>query len=130
MLAHTVGSSEERRRHPRFDVSGLSGVLDGFRIFEALKLSVGGMLIRLPAELGLEQRVRIEIVLGEEVFRSRARVVFLGPDFATSSERSRAFRVGLAFLDPSPSDSAVVERYISETLSTRPLPRGPLTIGS
>jgi hypothetical protein len=116
-----VSNGEERRRHPRFDVSGLSGVLDGFRLFDALKLSVGGMLIRLPADLALEQRVRVELVLGEETLSSRARVVFLGPDFdARAGGRDRRYRVGLAFVDLPPAGREAIERYITDVLAATP----------
>lgn len=112
-----VSQGHERRRHPRYDVRGLGGVLDGYRAFEALKLSAGGMLIRLPAELEMDQPVRIEIGLGDATFRSRARVVFLGPDAERSPQGEERFRVGLAFDEPSPSDTEIVQRYISEELS-------------
>jgi hypothetical protein len=110
-----VSSIDDRRRHPRLDVSGLSGVLDGSRGFEVLKLSVGGMLIRLPVELELEQRVRVELSLGEETLRSEARVVFLGPDFdGMAGER---FRIGLALVAPAPAAEALLRRYIARELA-------------
>ncbi len=115
----TVNSGDERRRHPRFDVSGLAGVLDGFRAFEALKLSAGGMLIRLPVELELGQPVRVELGIGDDTFRSRARVVFLGPDAERSDRGEERFRVGLAFDEPSAADREIVLRYIAETLASR-----------
>lgn len=97
-----VSNLQDRRRYPRYDVRGLSGTLDGFRVFEALRLSLGGMLVRLPAELALEQRVRVEMTLGGEAFRALARVVFVGPDLEASPLRRDHFRVGLEFLPPSP----------------------------
>ena len=96
-----MSRGDERRRHPRYDVSGLAGVLDGFRAFEALKLSAGGMLIRLPVELELDQPVSVELAVGEDTFRSRARVVFLGPDAERSDNGEERYRVGLAFDGPS-----------------------------
>lgn len=115
----TVNSGDERRRHPRYDVGGLAGVLDGFRSFEALKLSVGGMLIRLPIELEMDQPVRVELGIGEDTFRSRARVVFLGPDAERSADGGERYRVGLAFDEPSPTDHEIVLRYIADTLEPR-----------
>ena len=116
----TVSTGEDRRRHPRYDVSGLAGVLDGFRAFEALKLSAGGMLIRLPVELEMDQPVRVELGLGPDTFRSKARVVFLGPDGDRSPAGEERFRVGLAFEQPSATDRELVKRYIAEALE--PLP--------
>lgn len=115
----TVDRGDERRRHPRYDVSGLAGVLDGFRAFEALKLSAGGMLIRLPVELELDQAVRVELGIGDETFRSRARVVFLGPDSERSDRGEERYRVGLAFDEPSSNDREIVLRYIADTLEPR-----------
>jgi hypothetical protein len=69
------------------------------------------MLIRLPAELSLEQRVRVELDLGEP-FRALARVVFLGPDFDGGAVTG-AHRVGLAFVSAAPGDEDVLQRYIA-----------------
>jgi hypothetical protein len=112
-----VSSIDDRRRHPRFDVSGLSGVLDGSRVFEVLKLSAGGMLIRLPVEIELEQRVRVELSLGEETLRSDARVVFLGPDLDAGMTVGDRFRVGLALVAPAPAAEALLQRYIARELA-------------
>ena len=114
-----MNSGDERRRHPRYDVSGLAGVLDGFRAFEALKLSAGGMLIRLPVELELDQPVQVELGIGDDTFRSRARVVFLGPDSERSDRGEERYRVGLAFDDTSATDREIVLRYIADALEPR-----------
>jgi c-di-GMP-binding flagellar brake protein YcgR len=111
--------SEERRRHPRFDVAGAPGVLDGFRLFETLKISAGGMLIRLPAEMSLGQRVRVELPLGEDTFRSEARVVFFGPDLGGSRRSEDRYRVGLAFVEPTPADQERLDRFIAQELASR-----------
>ena len=95
-------------------------MLDGFRAFEAIKLSAGGMLIRLPVELEMDQPVWVELGLGEGVFRSRARVVFLGPDAERSARGEERYRVGLAFDEPSASDREIVLRYIADSLEPRP----------
>ena len=111
-----VSSFDDRRRHPRYDVHDLSGVLDGRRMFKILKLSAGGMLIRVPAELALEKRVEVEFPLGEDTFRSEARVVFLGPDLEGATASSEQFRVGLEFTGrPNPDD--VLTRYIATHLA-------------
>ena len=111
-LPPRVSSVDDRRRHPRYEVRGLSGVLDGFRLFDALKLSLGGVMIRVPAELALEQRVRIELPLGDETFRATARVVFIGPDLDGEVASGQRFRVGLQFAPPAAADQELLERYI------------------
>jgi hypothetical protein len=108
-----LGKAEERRRHPRYDVSNLPGVLDGFRTFETLKLSEGGALIRLPVELALEQRVNVTLELDEGSFRSAAYVVFLGPDFSGQG----VYRIGLAFADTPEEDRGRLQRFIVRALA-------------
>ena len=77
------------------------------------------MLIRLPVELEMDQPVRIELGIGEDTFRSRARVVFLGPDAERSERGEERYRVGLAFDEPSAADREIVLRYIADTLAPR-----------
>jgi hypothetical protein len=109
-----VSEEDDRRRHPRFDVR-LEGVLDGYRVFETLKLSVGGMLIRLPGDIALDQRVSVALELGDHVFRAPARVVFLGPDNGSEGTPD-GNRVALAFDAPAPADDAALQRYIAREL--------------
>ena len=113
----SVTMNDDRRRHPRFDVRGLSGVLDGFRAFEVLRLSAGGMLIRLPWEPSLGHRVRVELPLGSETFDAVARVVFIGPDLDPPSAGGVRFRVGLELVETGPADEAVLGRYIATELA-------------
>jgi Tfp pilus assembly protein PilZ len=106
-------STHERRRFPRYDVGRLPGVLDGFRLFDTLKLSAGGALIRLPAELTLGQRVTVSLELGDGIFRSAAHVVFVGPDFG----KAGVYRVGLAFSETAAEESAELKQFIERTLA-------------
>jgi len=111
-----MSGAQNRRRYPRYDARRLPGVLDGFRTLEALKLSLGGALIRMPFELTLEQPVQIALELGGETFRTPAVVVFVGPDLA-EKERG-AYRIGLAFTDMRPADRALLERFIDASLGS------------
>ena len=108
-------SSQERRRFPRYDVGKLPGVLDGFRLFETLKISAGGALIRLPAELHLEQRVGVAFEIGDGTFRSPACVVFVGPDM--SAHADGLFRVGLSFDGTPEEDLARMQRFIEHSIA-------------
>ena len=114
MLPPPMSGAQNRRRYPRYDARRLPGVLDGFRKLEALKLSLGGALVRLPFELALEQPVQIALDLGGETFRSSAVVVFVGPDLG-EKERG-AYRIGLSFVDTRATDRAVLERFIQASL--------------
>jgi PilZ domain-containing protein len=111
--AHPMGP-QERRRFPRYDVGKLSGVLDGFRVFETLKLGAGGALIRVPADLGLGQRVHVSMELDDAIFRSPALVVFVGPDLG---ERDM-YRVGLSFAGTSEDDLVHLQQFIERGVAS------------
>jgi PilZ domain len=113
MLGAVPMSNAERRRFPRYDVSRLPGVVDGFRLFETLKISAGGALILVAAELALEQRVQVALELVDLVFRSSAFVVFVGPDFSAPG----LFRVGLAFVDTEAGDQERLQRFIERSVA-------------
>ena len=101
-------SSSERRRFPRYDVDRLPGVVDGFHLFDTLKIGLGGALILVPAELALGQRVQVSLELGEVVFRSAADVVFSGPDLGAAA----LYRIGLAFVHTARDDRDRLQRFI------------------
>jgi hypothetical protein len=106
--------AHERRRFPRYDVGHrLRGVVDGHRLFETLKIGLGGALILLQAELALEQRVQISLELGDVVYRSAAVVVFVGPDL----DAAGLFRVGLAFTDTAAEDHDRLQRFIDRSVA-------------
>jgi hypothetical protein len=114
MLASTpMSSPQERRRFPRYDVNRLPGAIDGFRLFETLKIGAGGALVVLSSELALEQRVHVSLELGDAVFRSAAYVVFVGPDLAAPG----FFRVGLSFIDTAAGDQERLQRFIERALA-------------
>ena len=109
-----MSSPQERRRYPRYDVSRLPGVIDGYRLFDTLKIGAGGALVVLSAELALEQRVHVSLEVGEAVFRSAAHVVFVGPDLSSPG----LFRVGLAFIDTAAEDHERLQRFIERALAS------------
>ncbi|MBZ0114859.1 MAG: PilZ domain-containing protein [Thermoanaerobaculia bacterium] len=103
---------DERRRHPRYDVKGLHGVLNGTHPFTVARISLGGLMIRLQIEPNFNEVARIEVGLDRVVFRSRARVVYAGPDMASPSYGDTFYRVGLAFVDTPPDQQLRLERFI------------------
>ena len=114
MLDLSTMSGHERRRFPRYDVGRLPGVVDGYSLFETLKIGLGGALILLQAELMLEQRVKVSLELGDMVFRSAAHVVFVGPDL----DAPGLFRIGLAFVDTATEDRDRLQRFIDRSLAS------------
>lgn len=109
-----MSSPQERRRFPRYDIRRLPGVIDGFRLFDTLKLGAGGALVVLSAELQPEQRVHVSLELGEVVFRTAAHVVFVGPDLSSPG----LFRVGLSFADTAAQDQERLQRFIERSLAS------------
>ena len=109
-----MSSPQERRRYPRYDGKRLPGVVDGHRLFETLKLGAGGALILVATELQLEQRVHVSLELGEQVFRSAAHVVFVGPDLGAPG----VYRIGLAFVDTAAEDHERLQRFIERSLAS------------
>jgi hypothetical protein len=108
-----MDNGAERRRFPRYEVARLPGVLDGFRLFETVKLSIGGALIRIPAELALEERVQVSFEIDDATFRSAAYVVFAGPDLGTEG----LYRIGLAFADTAEEDRNRLQRFIEQAVA-------------
>jgi hypothetical protein len=110
-------SIRERRRHPRYEVEGLTGRLDREHPFEVLRLGLGGVLIKLrrQQEPSLGQLGEVEIDLGRQPLRCSAQVVFVGPDLADDTSRD-LFRVGLAFVSPSSATLGRLKRFIEESL--------------
>ena len=114
MSTPSTQSTQERRRFPRYDVDRLPGLVDGRRRFDTLKIGAGGALILLPAEPALGQQLQVSLELGEDLFRSAAYVVFVGPDL----DAPGLFRVGLAFADTAPEDHDRMQRFIARSLAS------------
>lgn len=108
-----MSDPRERRRYPRYDAGNLPGALDGLGRFETIKLSAGGALVKLPAELALDQQLHVALELGDGTFHSPAYVVFVGPDM----EEPGKFRIGLAFADTPEEDHARLLGFIERALA-------------
>ena len=106
---------EDRRRHPRYEVHGLRARLQQIHRCEVLKLSRGGMLVSTGVELQPEAVVTSELYLTGTVFRSQARVAFVGPD--TGAGGAGKTRIGVEFIEPAPGAQKVLDTFIAERLS-------------
>jgi len=103
---------EERRRHHRYEVSGIQATLAERHSCDVVLLSRGGMLMTTGFEPPLGHVFDVAMPIGPEVFRSAARIVFVGED--RGAPRTRRFRVGLAFTVESEADAALLDRFIRE----------------
>jgi PilZ domain len=108
---------EERRRHRRFEVKGLIGTLAGRHGFTVLTISRGGMLAASSFEPPVGHVFDVDLPLAAEVFRSSARVVFVGED--RGAPRSHRYRFGLAFTVESEEDSRILDGFIRRELEAR-----------
>lgn len=110
-------NSRDRRRYPRHEVRGLHAVLGGRHRCEVVRLSRGGMLVSARTEHPLHSSVEVRLHLKGSVFRSAARVAFVGPD--TYSPGTGHVRLGLEFLAPSEASCQLLERFIQDEIEGR-----------
>ena len=81
-------------------------------------LSRGGMLVRSPVGLEPEAVVSSELLLDGAVFRSQARVAFVGFDtLATAAGRAR---LGLEFVDADEDAQRTLDRFLIDRFGDRP----------
>jgi hypothetical protein len=107
---------EERRRHHRYEVSGINATIAEQHPCDVLLLSRGGMLFTTGFEPPLGQVFDVAMPLGGDVFRSAARIVFVGED--RGAPRAHRFRVGVAFTVESAADAALLDRYIRDEIES------------
>ena len=108
-----------RRRHPRYPVRGLSGSIEG-QPCELLRLSLGGLLAASRLEPAPERVIHLEFPLEGEVFRSAARVAFVGPD--THSPERGWNRIGVEFLAVPTRSRRTLEKYLATQTPAEPQP--------
>jgi hypothetical protein len=110
-------TGQERRRHRRYEVEGLSGRLANRHPFEVLKLSLGGMLVKVrqDQEPQLGALTEVELTLDGASLRCQGRVVFVGPDLDEGSGHD-LFRVGLAFVTPPAEARRRLQQFIASEL--------------
>jgi hypothetical protein len=100
--------SHERRRHPRFEVKGITGTWDGHMPLKVRVLGLGGMLVETRTELSPGDVGDVKVDLpGEGPFRSAGRVLYLGP---TSGG---AYRIGMAFESLSVKERVTLESFLT-----------------
>ena len=100
-----------RRRFPRYEIEGLSGSIEG-QPCDLVLLGMGGLLATSRLEPQLERTIHLEFALdGGEVFRTAARVAFIGPDMR--SEARGQNRIGVEFMAVPTKSRRALERFLS-----------------
>jgi hypothetical protein len=105
---------DERRRHHRYEVSGIRATLAEHHPCDVVLLSRGGLLMTTGFEPPLGHVFDLAMPIGPEVFRSAARIVFVGED--RGAPRTQRYRVGVAFTVESETDAALLDRYIRDEI--------------
>jgi hypothetical protein len=113
-------SGRDRRRHPRYEVRGIAAVLADSARCQVVRLSRSGCLASAPKEYPLDATVEVRLHLKGSVFRSPARVAFVGPD--TYSPSSGRVRLGLEFLATPEASVELLDRFIRDELEGRVAP--------
>ncbi len=108
-------SGAERRRHPRYAIEGLQGMLQGRHPFELLRLSQGGMLATTSFEPQLESLVQFELHLPAAHVHSAGRVAFIGPD--THNPERGWHRVGLEFTAMGQRSRRALHDYLAAAIA-------------
>src|SRR5437016_1577817 len=100
-----------RRRFPRYEIQGLSGSIEGHPC-DLVLLGMGGLLATSRLEPALERTIHLEFPLDAgEVFRSTARVAFIGPDMR--SEARGCNRIGVEFMAVPTKSRRALERFLA-----------------
>lgn len=107
--------NEDRRRHPRYEVTGLLGTFEERVRFVVRVLGLGGMLVETTSELTPGQRGQFELKLPDlGILRLGGRVLYLGP------VGSGGWRIGVAFEASLKSDLSALETFL---VGRREVPR-------
>jgi hypothetical protein len=103
--------NNNRRRFPRYQMTGLRGSIDG-QPCELVLLGLGGLLATSRLEPELERTIHLEFPLQSgETFRSTARVAFIGPDMRREARGWN--RIGVEFLAVPTRSRRALETFLA-----------------
>ena len=99
----------ERRRHRRLELTNLVAYKSfGIEeVTETINISLGGMQIRTEFALEKDENLDVSLRIGEEEFKSRARVMYC------NSRNDQAYEVGLKFEGTSRRYRTLLDQYLS-----------------
>jgi hypothetical protein len=115
----------EKRKYPRFDIDlpiKYSRSSFFFKYARAVNASEGGLLLRLPEELGIGQQLALKLFFpsyaNSNVIETMVQVVWM--DVRLRKDWAWDYQTGVRFVDISPGDVAVLKNFLTD-LSQRPL---------
>ena len=110
-------TASEKRKHPRFDVDlpikyGRTNLL--FKYARAVNASQGGLLLRLPEEMGVGQRLALKLFfpLQSELNTVKASVQVVWIDIHMRKDWAWDYQTGVRFVDISAEDMAILKNFL------------------
>ena len=107
----------EKRKHRRFDVDlpikyGRTNLL--FKYARAVNASQGGLLLRLPEEMGIGQRLALKLFfpLQSELNTLKASVQVVWIEIHMRKDWAWDYQTGVRFVDISSEDMAVLKNFL------------------
>jgi hypothetical protein len=117
--------SSEKRKHPRFDVDlpikySRSSLF--FKYARAVNASEGGLLLRLPEELGIGQQLSLKLFFpscaDSNIIETVVKVVWM--DVRLRKDWAWDYQTGVRFVDISPENMAILKTFLID-LSQNPI---------
>jgi len=110
--------ASEKRKHPRFDVDlpiryGRTHLL--FKFARAVNASQGGLLLRLPEEVGVGQRLALKLFfpLQSELNTVEASVQVVWMDLHMRKDWTWDYQTGVRFVDICTEDMIVLKNFLN-----------------
>lgn len=102
-------SEVDRRRHKRLELANLVAYksFDIEEVTETINISVGGMKIKTEFSIGKDEMLDLALRIGEDEFKSEARVIYCDP------RGDQTYEIGLAFEGTAEKHVELLNRYLS-----------------
>jgi hypothetical protein len=120
-----ASAASEKREHRRFDVDlpiryGRTNLL--FKFARAVNASQGGLLLRLPEEVNIGQRLALKLFFPDqsELNTVKASVQVVWMDIHMRKDWTWDYETGVRFVDISPEDMAILKNFLI-TLGREPV---------
>ncbi len=117
LMGKTTMVTPERRFHGRYGVGdGHTMTMEAENELRVRRISRSGMLVETDAALDPESMVDVDVSLGEVPFHCVARVVTVEEKTAGGA---RVVAMGMEFVETSPDNLAVLERFLQSQLESQ-----------
>jgi len=125
MVLFEEGLSLEKRKYPRFNVNlpvkySRSNLI--FRYGRAVNASQGGLLVHLPEEIGIGQRLGLKIFFPSHsefnTFDTSVQVIW--KDVYMKKDWTWDYRTGVRFIDVSPEHMNELKKFLFHITPTLP----------